>query len=411
MSAQAIMRSGAPKSGGSPKGRVLMVSTSYGVGGGAEEQVTILATGLSQRGWHVRIVSLLPIYGSVPPVLAEANVEYSDLGMRKGSADPRAIARFVRIVREFQPDIVHSHMTHANLLARSARLFVRFPALICTLHGLRMFGVTKRFTLWRELGHRLTDRMADLTTTICEAAAESYRRSRAVPDSKLAVIVNGVDVNRFSPNSEIRRSTRAALDLNGRFAWLAVGRLEKPKAYDLMIRAFAACVSALGRNQVLLICGSGSLQEEIESLIRAVGLTENVRLLGLRNDVPDLMRASDAFVLSSETEGLPMALLQAAASQLPLVATDVGGNREIVIDGKNGFLTPSGDIAALSDAMIRLATLPEEKRTALGKAGRDLAHRKYSTECVLERWEETYGQCLNQAARQMDQRANVDFKS
>src|ERR1700712_1115410 len=116
-------------------GRVLLLSTDMGMGGGAEEQVISLAYALQSRGWSPFIVSLVPP-SPMPPDFAARGIPLTHLDMRRALPDPRSLLRLARLIRQFKPDIVHSHLVHANLLARAVRLIVPYPVLICTLHAL-----------------------------------------------------------------------------------------------------------------------------------------------------------------------------------------------------------------------------------------------------------------------------------
>ncbi len=246
-----------------PRGRILLLSTNLGLGGGAEEQVQQLALELKARDWTVGIVSMLPP-SPLRPELAEKGVNIGTLNMRRGVPDPRSVAQLARIIRRFRPDVLHSHMTHANLLARVARPLAHVPALVCTLHGSKMHSVKGGSTRFREFAHRITDRWADVTTTICHAAAESCIQDGAVPAAKVMVIPNGVDTGRYRPRPEVRERMRQTLGVNGKFVWLAVGRFELPKNYALMIQAFSFALQVSRQDMVLLICGAGSMQPRIE---------------------------------------------------------------------------------------------------------------------------------------------------
>jgi glycosyltransferase involved in cell wall biosynthesis len=374
-------------------GRILLVSTNLGLGGGAEEQVHQLALSLKRRAWTVGIISMLSPT-NLPPELDGSGINLGTLAMKRGIADPRSVMRLARIIRRFKPDVVHSHMTHANLLARVARPFAHVPALVCTLHGSKMHSVRGGSTRMRELGHRFTDRFADVTTTICGAAAESCVSDGAVPREKIRVLHNGVDTDRYRPRPDVRERMRRALGVQGKMVWLAVGRFELPKNYNLMIRSFSFALQHSRRDLVLLICGAGSMRAQVEAQVRELGIESHVQFLGVRRDVPDVMNAADAFVLSSDTEGLPMVLLQASASALPIVSTAVGGNAEIVQHNRTGFLTPRGDAMALADAMERMSCLNSFDRTRLGVAGRQYTHQNFGIEHIIDQWEELYHSLL-----------------
>lgn len=371
--------------------RILLVSTNLGLGGGAEEQVIQLALSLRGRGWTVHIATML-VTGQLPRELAEAGIPVTWLDMRRGVPDLRAVIRLARLIRAYQPRIVHSHMTHANLLARVTRPFVRVPVWIGTLHGLKMHRVKGGSTRLRELAYRLTDRFADLTTTVCHAAAASYVADGSVPPRKLAVLPNGVDTERFCPDAGVREHSRRQLGWDRSFVWLAVGRFELPKAYHHMIYAFAGLRS--GYNSRLIVCGDGSLRRQMERLAETLGIADRVDFLGVRRDVPELMKAADAFVMSSTTEGMPMVLLQASASGLPIVATDVGGNSEVVSD-HSGFLVTPGDSAALAAAMQHMESLAPAARARMATAGRAQTVAAYDRGCIASRWERLYRELLS----------------
>jgi glycosyltransferase involved in cell wall biosynthesis len=207
----------------------------------------------------------------------------------------------------------------------------------------------------------------------------------------MLVVHNGIDSHQFRPDPSVRDRMRRELQVEGKFVWVAAGRLEKAKDYPTLLRAFAKLWQD---GSTLLICGRGSLAGELEALLAELGLGERVRFLGLRSDVPAVMNAADGFVLSSESEGLPLVLLQASAAGLPIVATDVGGTAEAVVEGQNGYLVPSGDPEALALAMRRVSALPEEERAVLGRAGQARVKALFEMQSVAGRWERLYAEFL-----------------
>jgi glycosyltransferase involved in cell wall biosynthesis len=370
--------------------------------GGAERQVVHLAGQLLQRGWDVEVVSLLEP-DALTDRLAEAGVAYRTLAMPKGVPDPRGAWRLARCIRQMRPDVVHAHMVHANLVTRVTRLLARMPVLICSAHS--VFEGGKRF----DLAYRLTDGLCELTTHVSQAAVDRWVRGGVAPARKMRVMPNGVDVAQFGggaegpASSEKRRDIRTSLGIGGEFTFLAVGRFKPAKDYGLMLEAFARLRErreSAGRLPVrLLIAGGGALLEEMRSVARVSGLEEAVSFLGKRADIPDLMQAADAYVMSSAWEGMPVVLLEAAASGLPIVATDVGGNREVLRSDEIGYLVPPGDPAALADALGRLVELPEERRRAMGRAARELVESEYSLERVVSDWEAVYRELMESASR------------
>jgi len=370
--------------------RVLFVITGLGLGG-AETQLVHLATRLKARGWDVRVVSLTPPRAYVQELEA-AGVPVISLGIKGKLPDPRPAFRLARMIRTWRPEVVHSHMVHANLVARLVRLLAPVPVLICTAHSIDEKGRRGSGRL-RKMAYRLTDPFCDLTTQVSRAGLERYVRIRAVPRHKIRYLPNGIDTERFRPDPELRARLRQELRLETAFAWLAAGRFVVSKDYANMLQAFSRV--APERNEgCLVIAGDGPLRPSMEQLASDLGVTERVKFLGTRRDIPALMNAADAYVISSAWEGMPMVLLEAAASGLPIVATDVGGNSEVVIDGKTGFLVPPKDPDALAQAMLRLMGLPPEERRRMGAVARQHIEANYSLDRVVDQWEALYTELL-----------------
>lgn len=365
--------------------KVFFIITGLNIGG-AETQLVRLATRLKARGWDVCVVSLMPPRAYVEELEA-AGIPVFPLGIRRKLPDPRPILRLARLIREWRPQIVHSYMVHANLLARVARLLAPFPVLVCSARNVREGGRL------RELLYRLTDPLCDLTTQVCQAGLERYVRIGAVPRHKIRYIPNGVDTTYFKPDPEIRVALRKELGLKNFFVWLAVGRFDPQKDYHNLVRAFAQVVMEKP-NTVLLIAGDGPLRPSVEELVRELRLEGSVRFLGIRRDMPRLMNAADAYAMSSAWEGMANVLLEASASGLPIVATDVGGNGEIVIDGETGFLVPPKDPGKLAQAMLHLMSLPQEERKHMGERARQYVEENFSLERVVDRWECLYRELL-----------------
>jgi glycosyltransferase involved in cell wall biosynthesis len=146
----------------------------------------------------------------------------------------------------------------------------------------------------------------------------------------------------------------------------------------------------------LLVAGPGPLEDRLRAAVRDRGIDERLRFLGQRTDVPRLMQAADGYVMSSAWEGLPMVLLEAAASGLPIVTTEIGGARDVVVDGENGYIVPRADDAALAAAMLRVMDLAAEERAAMGRAA--LAHvAPFDMSVVAGTWDTIYRDALARA--------------
>ena len=355
-------------------------------GGGAETQVYLLARGLRRLGHTVAVVSMIDPerFG---PELAAAGVELTSLGMSVGVPDPRGLFALARYVRRWRPDVVHSHMVHANLLARLTRLVAPMPVQISTAHSLN------EGSRWREIAYRITDPLCTLTTNVCRACVERYVRVGATPRRKIRYLPNGLELGPFTQDRGGREALRRSLGVGDAFVWLAAGRIEVKKDYPTLLRAVQRAPAT--PPFVVLVAGRGPDGEAVEALARELGVHgTKVRFLGFRSDVAELMRAADGFLMSSVIEGLPMALLEAGTSRLPAVATDVGGTSEVIESEVSGLLVPARDPDALGAAMGRLMAMPPEALEGWGQAARRHVEGAFEMGHIVERWEALYLELL-----------------
>ena len=360
----------------------LVTSLSYG---GAETVLIKLATSLSRRGWPVKLVSMLPPEARFDQLIS-CGIEVESLNMRRGIPDPRAMFKLAALLRKWKPLVLHSHMVHANLLGRIVRVFASVPVVVSTAHNIDEGG------RGREIAYRLTDSLADVTTNVSQAAVDRYIEVGAAPRNRIRFIPNGLNTDEFTPDDQLRHLLRDELGVNDAFLWLAVGRLVEAKDYPNMFRAFAKVNE--NTNAILFIVGQGELEESLKQQVRELSLENCIHFLGVRQDMPQLMNAADGYVMSSAWEGLPMVLLEAAAACTPIVATDVGGNREVVLNGTSGFIVPPGDSDQLANALQNVMAMPANERFNMGKAGRQYVEDNYSLECVVDMWENLYWEFL-----------------
>jgi glycosyltransferase involved in cell wall biosynthesis len=211
----------------------------------------------------------------------------------------------------------------------------------------------------------------------------------------MSILPNGVDVEAWQPNENLRAEVRRELGLHNEFLWLAVGRLDKVKDYPTLLKAMAA-VPAPAR---LVIAGRGPLLHNLARLSSHLGLSERVKFLGFESGIRRWLQAADGFVLASRWEGLPMALLEAAAFGLPSVATDVPGSREVVLDGETGTLVPPLDASALAWAMTAMMRTPMEARRRMGARARQRVVEQFSLASSLDRWDDLYCELLSRKSR------------
>ena len=356
-----------------------------------EVVVMQLALALRGAGCNVSVVSMLPPM-AFSDELETAGVKVISLWMRAGRPNLGGVLRFLSRVREFRPDIIHAHMFHASILARLAHVLTGIPV-VCTIHSEIECSHRKTSAHFREWIYRVTDAACSRTTAVSERVRQRYVREGIVPAGRIEVIGNGIDPERFRPCAEQRQRTRAAHGWADSFIWLAVGRLELAKDYPNLIRAFHKVHehSPISR---LVIAGEGRVRTQIEGLIRSGGLQAAVSLLGLRTDIPDLVNACDALVVSSAWEGGPIVLLEAGAAGRPVVATEVGAAPEIVVRGQTGYLVPVRDPHALGKAMTELMELGPDERAHMGREARRYVMDRFSLRSVHDRYKRLYSEVL-----------------
>lgn len=342
--------------------------------GGQEYVVLQLAERLQRRGMRSPVVALAG--GALMEEAHRRGVRAFDLG-KKAGLDPSLFVRLAGLLRRERVDVVHTHnfapLIYGTLAARALGL----PTLN-TRHGRAPLST-----------HRLIWSLTRRAVAVSEdARRELVRHNRIAPD-KVSVILNGVDIAAFGApggdGSELRHELRLPADAT---VFGIVARLAPEKDHATLLEAFRLLLRG-GADACLVVIGGGPLEGALRSQAERSGLSERVRFLGFRTDIPALLRCLDVFVLSSTMEGISLTLLEAMAASLPIVATDVGGNREVVIEGVTGLLVPDGNPEAMASAMASLHRDPERAR-ALGASGRERAVRVFDIEQMVDAYVALY---------------------
>ncbi|MFS8930215.1 glycosyltransferase [Cupriavidus taiwanensis] len=366
-----------------PSLRILLVTTGLRMGG-AEQQVAALAKEFITRGHRVGLISLTPDCEVPLP----QDVERLMLDLRKtplSTAKALWVAR--RFATEWQADIVHSHMFHANVFARALSRISSLPPLLCAAHSFSEGGRL------RMLCYRLTDRWCALTTQVSEASRAEMIRAGAVSPFRVRVMYNGIDTERFRPDLSLRNQTRARLGIDpGTRLILTIGRLAAEKAQVSLVDAFHRMDRSVPTR--LFIAGDGPERMAIQARIATYGLGDAVTLLGTRNDIPALLNAADLFVLSSRLEGMPLVIGEALACGRPVVATSVPGVKELM--GDIGTIVPIGDTEALALAMTQ--SLAAETRVhGLDEIRRQRISARFGITAAADRWLSIYREFCEKA--------------
>lgn len=361
--------------------RIAFMLTSLGVGG-TERQVVALAERMRTRGHAVLILVLTDWTPQEWPTA----VEVIHLALHKTPLDViRGVARAAPALRGFRPDVLHCHNFHGNILGRLLKVVLPTVRVVSTIHNVYEGGRL------RMLAYRVTDRLSQCTVGVCQAAANHMLECGAAPRRKLChVIANGIDLAGFTPNEERRAAMREHMGASDRFIWIVVGRVVLAKDYETLLRAFALTLKTEECAELWIAGeGSGLYADCMLALADELGLGRAVRWLGLRKDVEALLDAADAFVLASAWEGMPLAIGEAMAMQKPVVATNVGGVRELL--GDCGTLVPAMNSGSLANAMLDVVrTKTSAKSMETRQAARRRIEEQFSMDVTADKWERLF---------------------
>jgi glycosyltransferase involved in cell wall biosynthesis len=296
------------------------------------------------------------------------------------------------LFRRLRPDIVHTHNPKPGVYGRLAARAARVPLVVNTQHGLYAQPGDRLVRRWPVYGlERLAAACSDVEMVQNPEDVETLARL-GVPRSKLRLLGNGVDLQRFRPRPDVREAARAELGLDDHQVVVgAVGRLVWEKGYAEL---FAAARQLLARRPDLAVVVAGPFDgdkgDPLTSTDVEAAEAAGVRFLGHRDDPERLYAAFDVYVLASHREGFPRSAMEAAASALPIVATDIRGCREVVEDGRTGLLVPVRDAAALESAIDRLAG-DGALRRRMGQAAAAKAQDEFDQRRVIARTLDAYG--------------------
>ncbi len=365
--------------------------------GGIETLVRDLAALQTRAGHTVHVCCASGHAGVLEPDFVALGVGvHVPPGYRGLRSLPRFAASIWRLLGQLRPDILHLHTETFTALV---------PALLARLRGVRTIVRSTHACLDQDRGVRRLWRRVEMTLSVLlgarlVAVSTDVRRARAehlqLPQAWYTVIYNGVDTARFA-GAGLNGLDSAALigkkaERQRIFLITCVARLQPPKNPELLLRAMAELVRReCPREPHLLLAGTGDLEPALRRLVRELGLADRVHLLGLRQDVPALLRQTDLFAIASHSEAFGISVVEAMAAGKAVVATDVPGLREIIVHGETGLLVAPQDPAAFADALERLLR-DAALRDAMGQAGRARAAGNYSLAACAAAYEALYAQ-------------------
>jgi sugar transferase (PEP-CTERM/EpsH1 system associated) len=356
--------------------------------GGTEKNVLKVATQLTEGMEHC----ICCIRGADASLVADELRPEQVIALNLPSAPfSFFVPKLVRAIRECKPDIVHSRNWGAIEAVLAARI-AGVPVAIHSEHGYEVESVTST-PLRQRWMRRLVVATADAVFAVSRELRDFHARQAGVPEQRVRVLYNGVDTHRFSPNPIVREQTRAALGLSPQdFVIGAVGRMVPIKDYDTLIKAVSALHGKNGTFKLLLL-GDGPELPRLRELAQNLLGTGGFISLGRCKNVPEVLPAMDVFVQTSLNEGMSNTILEAMATGLPVVVTRVGGNTEIVEEGKTGWMFQPGDAEHLSEILYAISS-DVPARQLSGQAARQRIQHKFSDERMLENYRELYLELL-----------------
>ena len=346
---------------------VLLLITTFDIGG-AERVYIDLAKGLVGRGHRVMAAALDARSGDVARALSGTGVSIVDLGMRS-KLDALVIARLVRMLRRERVDVLYTFLIHAHLIGRTAGRLAGTPMVLSSQQIMAWEGgVTERL-------NRATARWCTTVVGVSRNVSRYLIEQVGIPSEKVVTIYNCVDVSAFGGP---RQSTAPG---EGPIVG-SIARLNPEKDHNSLLHAFALLRSRYPGAR-LVLAGAGPERDRLERLAASLGIAGAVEFLGHVADVRPVHARLDVYVQSSHVEGLPVAVLEALAAGIPVVAARVGGNEEAVIDGVCGVLVPPRNPHAIADAVARIIDQPEIARE-MGAAGRRHVENVFGAPAMVE---------------------------
>jgi sugar transferase (PEP-CTERM/EpsH1 system associated) len=349
--------------------------------GGLETVAVELANGLAPDRFETSVIS----FATPDPLqnhLQTSRVRLVALHKSEGN-DPAVIYRLYRVLRELRPHIVQTHNWGTLLEGVVAARCAGVPIVVHAEHGTIQGGQ------WRLLIQRLLWRAVH--KVLCVSQAHRQRLAAAVnfPSNDLLPILNGVDTATFTPRPADKETIRADLGWEVDPLYIGtVGNLRPVKNQALLLQAVQQVCARYSHVRVVII-GDGPLRTQLIHLAEALGIHKQVRFLGARSEIPELLNAMDIFVLPSLSEGLPMSVLEAMSCGLPVVATRVGGMSEVVVDGQTGLLVASEDTQQLTRALETLVQ-QQDTRMTLGQQGRKRVMEHFSLHRMVRDYQTLY---------------------
>jgi sugar transferase (PEP-CTERM/EpsH1 system associated) len=367
--------------------------------GGLENGVVNLINHMPASAYRHAVVALTEVVPAFAQRIQRTDVSFLALHKPPGHG-VKLYRKLARLMRELRPAIVHTR----NLAALECQVPAWWAGVPVRIHGEHgrdiddPDGTVRRYQWMRRAYRPFVGHYIALSGDL----AAYLRRPIGVPEARMTQIINGVDIERFHPAAAGRQPLAGSpFTAPSLFVAGTVGRMMTVKAQPLLASAFVRALElapALRERLRLVLVGDGPLRAQAQGILAQAGVSDLAWLPGERSDVPDVMRALDLFVLPSLAEGISNTILEAMASGLPVLATRVGGNAELVAEGLTGSLVAAGDIEALARGLVEMATHAPQA-AAMGSAGRRRVEEQFSLPAMVAAYRNVYDRLLAAAPR------------
>jgi len=362
--------------------KILYLTTTSQIGG-AEQILLAIGEKIDSNLFDIEVCTLFP-KGVLNEQLDKLKVKNYNLNLKNWLYSPVAIYRLYRLLKKEKYDILNTWLFHPSIIGLLVGSITNTTYILETRHYCKL----KFNTRLRQHIDRIIATKMDIIIAVSNAAKKILINYEKVDPNKITVIYNGININKFKFNIKQREQIRKIFSIQDKIVLSYTANLRPIKGHQYLLEAISKIKNQY-TNIVLLLIGEGVLRNELEALTKQLHIEDNVRFLGYRTDIPDILSATDIYVHPSVEEGFGIAIIEAMAVGLPVIATNVGGIPEIITNGVNGILVPPENPQALAEAIGDLIEHPD-KRKALAEKGQQHVAATFTDDVMVKKYMEVY---------------------